>query len=75
MCLKLEECSEISSSHGGEYELETSSDIAPCNLVEVDGVSEVLPASIIALMMEVLRTQKHRSTSTRLHGAVSEREE
>jgi hypothetical protein len=26
-------------------------------------------------MMEVLRTQKHRSTSTRLHGAVSEREE
>jgi hypothetical protein len=43
-------------------------DVAQCSLV-----SKVLTASIIALIMEAVSTQKRRSISTRLHGAASQK--
>jgi hypothetical protein len=33
-------------------------DVAPCSLVETDDVSEVITASIIALMMEAVNTSE-----------------
>jgi hypothetical protein len=41
-------------------------DIAPCSIVEQTNISEVRTASIIKVM-------KSRSTSTRLHGGISQK--
>jgi hypothetical protein len=47
-------------------------DVATCSLVEVYRVSEMRTASIIALVMEYVPL-KRRSTSARLHGAISKK--
>jgi hypothetical protein len=45
-----------SGSHGGEYEDVCLWDVAPCSLVEIDRISEVLTVNIVALMMDAVCT-------------------
>jgi hypothetical protein len=60
--------SEISGSHGDEYE--------PCSVVDTDHVPEELSASIfrvITMVMEAVSSSETRSVYTALHGATSQK--